>query len=516
MMLLSGHASARTGLDRRAVRPRNGTGSTDLRTLRGRLLALVCCLAVLMVGLDSTALNVALPDMQHPLHTSVSGMQWVIDVYNLVVAALIILAGSAGDRIGRRRIFCLGLLLFGLGSALCALAATLQILIACRVVQALGGVMIAPVSLSVITHSFTDTAQRSRAIGMWSAAFGTGLAVGPLVGGALVAADSWRSIFWINVPIALSTLVLTRRFVPESRSSEVRRTDVLGQLLVVVLLGALTYAIIEAPRRGWSAPPILPCLAAAAVALVAFAVWERTCPQPLVDLHFFRSVPFTGSAVISVASFAALGGYLFVSTLYLQDVRGMSAFAAGLWMLPMPLMTVACAPVAGRLSGSQGPRLPLVLAGGAMASSGLLMVVCHGQDRAVSLCLAYALFGAGIGLVDVPATALAVAGMPRTRAGTASAITMAACRIGVVLGVAIFGAVLSLGLTHGLHPGPGGRLAFTAAFGQAEQPIWWIVTGCGAAVALLGLCVTGTWARATAHRSAVALDTAPAAGHTRT
>ncbi|MER6049234.1 MFS transporter [Streptomyces sp. NPDC001793] len=505
-MMLPGRISARATPRRRATRSRGGTGTTDLRAPRGRLLALVCSLAVFMVGLDSTALNVALPAMQHPLHTSVSGMQWVIDVYNLIVAALIVLAGSTADRVGRRRVFSFGLLLFGLGSALCGLAPTLEVLIGCRVVQALGGVMIAPVSLSVITHSFTEPEQRHRAIGMWSAAFGTGLAIGPVVGGALVSADGWRSIFWINVPIALCALLLTRLFVPESHSTEARPADVLGQLWVVALLGSLTYAIIEAPHEGWGSTSILACLAIAAAALALFLTWERRCPQPLVDLRFFRSVPFSGSVVISLAAFAALGGYLFVSTLYLQDVRGVSAFAAGLWMLPMPVMTVACAPVAGRLSGDHGSRRPLLLAGAAMSASGLLMAVCRAQDGALSLCLAYALFGAGIGLVDVPATALAVAGMPRARAGTASAITMAACRLGVVLGVAGFGAVLALGLPHGVLPGPDGASPVASAFGSAEQPVWWLVTSCGALVALLGLCVTGRRARATAGRAVVGPD----------
>ncbi|MBB5118764.1 MFS transporter [Streptomyces eurocidicus] len=469
---------------------------TMLKSARGRLALTVCCLAVLMVGLDSTALNVALPAMREELGASIAGLQWVVDAYNLVVAALMLLAGSVGDRTGRRRTLRAGVAAFVVGSVLCALAPGLDTLIGSRVVQALGGAVIAPVSLSVITHTFPDAAERSRAIGMWSGTFGIGLAVGPLVGGVLVAAEGWRSIFWINVPVGLAVLALSARHLPESRTPTPRRTDPFGQLLVIALLGCLTYAVIEAPHRGPASPVVLGCLAVAIASLTVLIPYERRRDEPLIELGFFRSVPFSGSVAISLAAFAALGGFLFLSTLYLQGVRGLSALSAGLWMLPMPVMTVLLAPVAGRLVARYGPRLPLVLAGLATVLSGLSFTVLHAGSSVALLLLAYGLFGAGVGLVDVPATGLAVEGMPRARAGVASAISTASCRVGVSLGVAVMGAVLSAGLGHA--PGTGDA----ARFMDATRPAWWIVTGCGAFVAILGVLVTGARARGTARAAA--------------
>ncbi|MCD9141131.1 MFS transporter [Streptomyces albireticuli] len=468
---------------------------TAPQSAHGRLALTVCCLAVLMVGLDSTALNVALPVMRRELDASIAGLQWVVDAYNLVVAALMLLAGSVGDRTGRRRTLRAGVAAFVAGSALCGLAPGLDTLIGSRVVQALGGAVIAPVSLSVITHTFPDRAERSRAIGMWSGTFGIGLAVGPLVGGVLVAAEGWRSIFWINVPVGLAVLALSARHLPESRTPAPRRTDPLGQFLVIALLGCLTYAVIDAPHRGWASPVVLGCLAVAAASLTTLIPYEHRRRDPLIELGFFRSVPFTGSVVVSLAAFAALGGFLFLSTLYLQDVRGLSALSAGLWMLPMPVATVLLAPVAGRLVARHGPRLPLVLAGLATVLSGLSFAVLHAGSSVALLLLAYGLFGAGVGLVDVPATGLAVAGMPRARAGVASAISTASCRVGVSVGVAVMGAVLSAGL--GRTPGTGDA----AVFADATRPAWWIVTGCGAVVAILGVLVTGPRARGTAREA---------------
>ncbi|MFF4407552.1 MFS transporter [Streptomyces sp. NPDC001404] len=331
------------------------------------------------------------------------------------------------------------------------------------------------------------------------------MASGPLLGGALVAGDGWRSVFWVNVPIGLAALVLTACCLPESRTATPRRADPLGQALVVVLLGGLTFAVIRAPRLGWGAPAVWGCLTAAVLALFCLVPCERRRRDPLVDPRFFRSIPFSGSVAVSLVSFAALGGVLFVSTLYLQDVRGLSALPAGMWMLPMPVMTMLLAPLAGRLTGGgRGARLPLVLAGSAMALSGLMCAAFQTEGSAVLLLVAYGLFGAGIGLVDVPATALAVSGMPRSRAGVASGITMATCRVGVALGVAVLGAVLSSGL-HGPAAAAG-----AAGFTTAAHPVRCIVTGCGAAVALAGVLVTSGRAERSARETAARL--APADG----
>lgn len=337
-------------------------------THRRRMLVLaICCMSLLIVSIDNTILNVALPSMQRDLHASTSGLQWAIDAYTLVLAALLMLSGSTADRIGRKRVFMTGLVIFTLGSLLCSLAPGLSSLIVFRMMQAVGGSMLNPVAMSIITNTFTDPRERARAIGVWGAVVGISMAAGPLVGGVLVESVGWRSIFWVNLPVGLAALLLTLRFVPESRAPKARRPDPLGQLMVIVLFGSLTYAIIEAPNAGFRT--VLPFAVLALAALIGLLLHEPRRTDPLIELRFFRSAPFSGATVIAISAFAALGGFLFLSTLYLQNVRGLSALEAGLWMLPMAVPTFLCAPLSGRLVGSRGPRLPLLIAGGALTVS---------------------------------------------------------------------------------------------------------------------------------------------------
>ncbi len=327
---------------------------------RRRLLVLaICCMSLLIVSLDNTVLNVALPSMQKDLDTTLSGMQWTIDAYTLVLASLLMLAGSTADRLGRRRVFQAGLVVFALGSLLCSLAPNLECLVAFRMVQAVGGSMLNPVAMSIITNTFTDPKERARAIGVWGGVVGISMAAGPIVGGLLVQSVDWRAIFWINVPIGALALFLTVRYVPESRAPHPRRVDPVGQLLVIALLGTLTYAIIEAPSAGWTSPLILGFAATAVAALAGLLWYERRRAEPLIDLRFFRSAPFSGATVVAVCAFAALGGFLFVNTLYLQDVRGLSALDAGLYMLPMAGMTLASSrPAAPHGGSSQAAARP--------------------------------------------------------------------------------------------------------------------------------------------------------------
>lgn len=311
------------------------------------LVLAICCMSLLIVSLDNTVLNVALPAMRHDLDASVAGMQWTIDAYTLVLASLLMLAGSTADRIGRRKVFMAGLVLFTVGSALCSLAPSLETLIAFRMVQAVGGSMLNPVAMSIITNTFTDPRERARAIGVWGAVVGISMAAGPVVGGLLVDSVGWRSIFWVNLPIGIAALLLTSRYVPESRAPKARRPDPVGQLLVITLLGSLTYAIIEAPQKGWTSVEILFFAALAAASLAGLLLYEPRRTDPLIDLRFFRSVPFSGATVIAVSAFAALGGFLFLNTLYLQDVRGLSALDAGLYMLPMAAVVCVLSPLSG-------------------------------------------------------------------------------------------------------------------------------------------------------------------------
>ncbi|WP_189541626.1 MFS transporter [Streptomyces gelaticus] len=473
-------------------------------SLRRRQLVLaICCMSLLIVSLDNTVLNVALPAVQKELHASVAGMQWTIDAYTLVLASLLMLAGSTADRIGRRKVFKAGLVLFTLGSLLCSLAPNLESLVAFRMVQAVGGSMLNPVAMSIITNTFTDPRERARAIGVWGGVVGISMAAGPVIGGLLVDSVGWRSIFWINLPVGLAALLLTWRYVPESRAPRPRRPDPVGQLLVIGLLGSLTYAIIEAPSQGWDSPRILLFAALAGCSLVGLLLYEPRRAEPLIDLRFFRSAPFSGATVIAVCAFAALSGFLFLNTLYLQNVRGLSALHAGLYMLPMAALTFVCAPLSGRLVGSRGSRLPLLVAGVTMTACGLLFAVFDAETDDVLLFTGYVLFGLGFGMVNAPITNTAVSGMPRSQAGVAAAVASTSRQIGGTLGVAVIGAVLAAGVAGAGSPRSAG---YAAAFVDASTPAWWILGGCGLCVLLVGALTSGRWARETARRTAQRLE----------
>ncbi|WP_338676564.1 MFS transporter [Streptomyces sp. SCSIO 30461] len=469
--------------------------STSAPGPRRRLLILaICCMSLLIVSLDATVLNVALPSIRHDLGASVTGLQWIIDAYTLVLASLLVLAGSTADRIGRRKVFLAGLVLFTLGSALCSLAPDLPLLVVFRMVQAVGGSMLNPVAMSIITNTFTDPRERARAIGAWGSVVGISMAAGPIVGGLLVEIVGWRSIFWLNIPVGLTALVLTWRYVPESRATKPRRPDPVGQLLVIALLGSVTYAIIEAPSKGIA---VLPLAGVAAAALAGLLIYEPRREEPLIDLRFFRSAPFSGATVIAVSAFAALSGFLFLNTLYLQGVRGLSPLDAGLYMLPMAGLTFLCAPVSGRLVGSRGPRLPLIVAGTTMAASGLLFAAFDAESSTPLLFSAYVLFGLGFGTVNAPITNTAVSGMPRDQAGVAAAIASTSRQTGSTLGVAVIGSVLAAGTS---------AAAPASTFLAAGRPAWWIIAACGLSVLVVGAATSGRWAQETARRTAQRLE----------
>ncbi len=451
---------------------------------------LICSMSLLIVGLDVTIVNVALPSIGRDFHAQLSGLQWTVDAYTLVLASLLMLSGSTADRLGRRRTFVIGLLTFAAGSLLCSLAPDLTLLILFRMVQAVGGSMLNPVAMAIIRNVFTDARERAWAIGMWRATVGISLAHGPVVGGALVDAVGWQSIFWINIPVGLAALALTMRFVPESRAPRPRRIDPVGQLLVIVLLASLTYGIIEAPSAGWLSGQTIALFALAAAALAGLLAYEPRRTAPLLELRFFRSIPFSSASAIAVCAFAAVGGFLFLNTLYLQDVRGLSALTAGLYTLPIAAMTLLFAPLSGRLVGRRGPRVSL-FAGGLGLTLGAALLTGLGKDTPLaSLFPAYFVFGIGFGMVNPPITNTAVSGMPPAQAGVAAAVASTSRQVGSTLGVAIVGAVAAAGVGS---VGPG--------FVQASHAGWWIITGCGLAVLVLGLISTTSWANASARRT---------------
>ncbi len=469
----------------------------DRDAQRRSVVLVTCCLSIFIAGLDVTIVNVALPSIQGALHASVSGLQWTIDAYTLVIACLLMLSGSLADRFGRRRVFQIGLGAFSLGSLLCSLAPSLGWLIAFRGLQAVGGSMLNPVAMSIIANTFTDRAGRAKAIGLWGSVAGLSLASGPLLGGLLVSGIGWRSIFWINVPVGVIAIALTQRFVPESRAERPRRLDPPGQLLVIALLGCLTAGIIEGPRSGWGSAPIVALFAIAVFAAIALIALESRRREPLIDLRYFRSAPFSGAALIGVVALASTGGFLFLNTLYLQDVRGFSALHAGLLTIPMAAMAGVFSTVSGRLVARRGPQPALIVSGVLIAVGAILLIGLDAHTTVWYLIVAYLVFGAGSGLVNAPITNTALSGMPRDQAGVAGAIASTCRQTGAALGVAVTGAIIA---------------ASSAGFVLASHAAWAVVAGCGVMVMLLGIVSTGRWALATAERNnaRLATDLSPA------
>jgi EmrB/QacA subfamily drug resistance transporter len=466
---------------------------------RRRLLVLViCCFSLFIVGLDSTIVNVALPAIGRNLHASVAGLQWTIDGYTLVLASLLMLSGATADRIGRLRVFQVGLAVFTVGSGLCSLAPGLGWLIAFRGVQAIGGSMLNPVAMSIITNTFTDRAERARALGVWGGTFALSMALGPVLGGLLVDSVGWRGVFWVNIPVGIAAIALATRFVPESRAPRARRPDPVGQALLIVMLGSLTYAIIEGPDFGWHAPVIIALFAVAAAALAVFVAFEARRQEPVLDPRFFRSVPFAGAVLTAISAFAALGGFLFLTTLYLQDARGLSPLDAGLHLAPMAAAMAIAAVASSRILARWGGRVPMVVSGAAMAVGGLLLSGLSTSWSTPHLILVFAIFGIGAGAVNAPITQAAVSGMPAAQAGVASGIASTSRQIGTSLGVAITGSILAANL-HG---------PLTTRFVPATHADWLLLAACGVVILILGLVSTSRWALNTATRTAASYEAA--------
>lgn len=472
----------------------------DLTQRRKLLILGICCLSLLIVGMDVTIVNVALTAIKDDLHTSLTDLQWTIDAYTVVLASLLMLAGSTADRLGRRRVFQLGLTIFTVGSLLCSLAPSLGWLIAFRAMQAVGGSMLNPVAMSIIANVFPEPKERARAIGAWAGVVGLSLGVGPILGGALIGTVGWRAIFWINVPIGVIALALTAAFVPESRAAHARRLDPVGQVLVMLGLGGLTFAIIEAPRAGWTSVETGVALAVAVVAIGVLLRYEPRRPEPLLDLRFFRSVPFSGATLIAVCAFGGYAGFLFLTSLYLQEVRGLSPILAGCCLLPLAVMTLICAPLSGRIVGARGPRLPLLLAGGLLSVGSLLLVPTTAHEPLPLIIAAFIVYAAGFGLVNAPITNTAVSGMPRAQAGVAAAVASTSRQIGAALGVAVVGSVLTAGVDGSLQSG----------LVPASHAAWWVITAANLLVLVLGALTTGRRALGTAHRTADLVHDEPA------
>lgn len=457
----------------------------------------ICCTSVFIVFIDNTIVNVALPSISREFHTSLAGLKWVVDGYTLVLASLLMLSGSLADRIGRRRVFMTGLTLFILGSLACSLAPSLGYLVFFRMLQGIGGSMLNPVAMSIIRNTFDDDRERARAIGLWSAVLGIALAMGPVMGGLLVHSVGWRSVFWVNIPIGVIGLALSAAYIPESRAPRPRRLDPVGQVIVTMFLASTTYAIIEGPGRGWGSGEILTLFAVAAVGLVALIPYELHRHEALIELRFFKSVPFSGATLVAVAAYFAFAGFFLLNTLYLQDVRGLSALGAGVDTLPMAGAMALFASLSGRVVARFGARPSLVVAGVTMGFASFMLTTLSPTTSFTRLFVAYVIFGIGFGMVNAPITNTAVSGMPASQAGVASAVASTSRQIGQVLGVGIVGSALSDGLFRG---------TLAHSFTGATRSDWWLLSACGGLVLAIGLLSTSTWALRTAQRSALHLE----------
>jgi EmrB/QacA subfamily drug resistance transporter len=479
------------------TRARPGEAARVTRT-RPRLVLAICCMSLLIVGMDVTIVNVALPSIRRELAASVASLQWTTAAYTVVLASLLMLGGSTADRLGRARVFKFGLALFTAASLACSLAPGIGWLIGFRALQGAAGAMLNPVAMSIIRNTFEDPRERAQAIGIWGAVVGISMALGPVLGGALVGL-SWRAVFLVNIPIGLAAIALTARFVPESRAPRARRVDPLGQALVVILLASLTSAIIEGPGLGWGSPVILALAGTAGVSLAALVPYELRRADPLIEPRFFASLPFSAAAVSAVAAFAAFGGFLFLNTLYLQEVRGLSPLSAGLCTLPLAAMTVLCSPISGRIVGRRGARVPLVVGGLGLGAGSLMLVSLSAGTSLWWLLAAYCVFGLGFGAVNPPITNTAVSGMPPSQAGVAAAVATTSRQVGLTLGVAVVGAVATARVSGSLHD----HLA------PASHPAWWLIAALGSAIVALGLAASSEAAHSSAERTAARLHEAP-------
>ncbi len=429
----------------------------------------VLSLSLLIIGLDNTVLNVALPTLQTHFSASGSTLQWIVDAYLLSFAGVLLTMGTLGDRFGRKRALQSGLVLFGAASVLAAFAQDANQLIVLRAAMGIGGAMIMPATLSVIMDVFPRE-ERGKAIGIWTAIAGVGIGLGPFVGGLLLEYFSWASVFWLNVPIVVLALVAGYVLVPESRDPKPGAFDLPGAGLSVAMLTALVFAIIEATPRGWTDPLVLGCFGAAAVLAVAFVAWERRVASPMLPLKFFANPSFTVASVGVGLVFFAMMGSVFAFTQYLQFAHGYSALEAGASMLPLALGLVVGSGASNRLVEHVGR--PRVIAGGLIGVAAVLSTsLAWTTDMAPSL-LGLVTFGLALsmGFAMAPATASVMSAVPEAKAGVGSAMSDVTRQVGGALGVAVIGSIIGTAYTNDMtgSPGPAAE-SVGAAHAVAEQ-----------------------------------------------
>lgn len=415
-------------------------------TSRRRWIALlVLCLAELLVSIDNTIVNVALPTMSRELSAGTSGLQWIVDAYTLVFAGLLLAAGHLGDRTGRRRTLVVGLAGFGATSVVAALVTNLGGLIAARAVMGVFAALIFPATLAIITNIFTTARERVAAVGIWSAVAGVAVALGPVSGGFLLEHFSWHSVFWVNVPLAVVAIGLTLWFVPDSRDPAAGRLDGVGVVASVAVIVTLVWSVIEGPVRGWTSPEVLGGFALAAALLVAFVMWERRHPHPVLDVTLFANRRFSAAAGAIAVAFFGLFGFIFMVTQFFQAVQDYGTLDAGLRTLPFAIVIGLFAPISVQVAARIGTTV-VVSTGLVLMSAGFAVVAFRGAvDNAYfgTVIVAMCLMAAGLGLVSGPATEAVMGALPLARAGAGSAVNDTTREVGGTLGVAVIGSVMA-------------------------------------------------------------------------
>jgi EmrB/QacA subfamily drug resistance transporter len=401
----------------------------------------VLCLSLLITVVDATIVNVALPTLARSLHASTAGLQWITDAYTLAFAALLLMAGAIADRFGRQRALASGLVVFAIGSLAAALTSTAPELIAARAVMGTGAAFIMPATLSILTSVFTSPAERAKAIGIWSAVSGLGVAIGPVAGGLLLAHFGWDSIFLVNIPLTAAALIAGHWLVPASRPAAARRLDPAGAITSVAAFTLLTWALIAAPGSGWLSAATMIRLAGGVAGIAVFTVIEARSDHPMLPLSLLRDRRLATAATALMLLFFALSGAVFLTTQIYQIVLGYSPLAAGLRAVP-PAMTLAVAAAASsHLVKRTGVRVP-VAGGLALVAAGLAFLATAGTASSyLHYVLAMAVVSAGIGLAMPAATAITMAQLPPALAGVGSAVNDATRNMGSVLGVAVVGSI---------------------------------------------------------------------------
>ncbi|MFI9805057.1 MFS transporter [Streptomyces sp. NPDC052301] len=427
---------------------------------------LAVCAGYFMVILDVTVINVAVPVVGRELSASLTGIQWITDGYTLVFAGFLMTGGALGDRLGNRRVFCAGVVVFTVSSAACAFAPTAGFLVVARLVEGLGAALIVPGSLALLQEAYPAPAARSRAFGLWGSMAGIAASAGPLLGGLLVSTVGWRWVFLVNLPVGAVCLALTQRYVAPSPRQADRALDASAQCAVIVAVALLTAALNEAGRRGWTDSAVLAGLGLAALAVVAFLVRERLARAPVLPLRLLRSPAMSGAAAVGLLFNFAFYGMVFTASLYFQHQRGYSALRTGLALFPAVAMTMFASVLSGRLSRRTGDR-PLVVSGMLLGALGLAGWAAAGTEPAYPLLVAPMMatgFGTSFALTGSTATVMGAA--PPAYAGAASALFNTTRQIGSATGVALGGSLLATGADYGAGLRTGmavGALAYLTA-----------------------------------------------------